>query len=226
MIGVGMFFLLIKPAKLEFAKQKARYDAAYPDSLQEPQARRDLDNAIREVNETQEKLESYMAAKMPLVDFTDRATGMIQLWHEQCETLGPLLESYARRTGVRVLTPHIPVPAPPVNPNDPTLQATTIVLPLGTVQVQGSFRELLDHIRKWNNCNRLVMTSPPKLTGESPYLNAEYTLTAFIFPRGQPGPPVAMAGGQEAAAGTPGAPMMPTMPAGAALPATPPMPSR
>jgi hypothetical protein len=204
LIGAGVFFLLIKPAKEELTKLNQRYDAAYPESMQMPQAQQALDAAIRTVNDTQEKLDGYMSAKMPVVDFTDRTTGMIQLWHEQCETMGPLLEKYASRTGVKVLNTKIPVPAPPVNPNDASFAATTIVLPLGTIQVEGSFKQVLDHIRKWNNCNRLVMIDAPKISGMSPSLHAEYNLTAFIYPMGQAGPMVQMAGGGPGAA--PGAP--------------------
>ena len=206
LIGVGMFFLLIKPCNESLAQLQQRYDAAYPEAMEEPKARRDLDEAIRKVSEMQKKLDTYMVAKMPEVDFSDRTKGMVELWHEQCETLGPLLESYAKRTGVKVLNDRIPVPAPPVNPNDPSMLAGVIVLPLGSIQVQGSFNQVMKHIRDWNNCGRLVMIDLPTLSGQSPTLQAAYNLSVIIFPRGQVGPVVDMAG-----AGTGGAPGMAPM---------------
>jgi len=217
-----MFFLLIKPAKEELAKLDERYKAAEPIALQEPQARRELDEAIRKVNETTRKLEVYMNAKMPNLDFSDRAKGMVQLWHEQIETLGPLLESYINRSGVKLISPNITVPAPPVNPNDPVFSQPVITVPVGQVQVQGNFRQIMDHIRKWNNCNRLVMVDLPTLTGNSPTLQAAYNLTVFIFPRREAGPTVAMAGAGGPGGTAVGAP--PTMPAAMPSPSAMPPP--
>jgi hypothetical protein len=202
LIGVGMFFLLIKPAKADLNALHQRYSAAEPEALEEDQVRRALDEAIRANSEAQARLDSYMEAKMPSINLSNRAEGMVQLWHEQCETLGPLLERFISRTGVTMVSQRIPVPAPPVNPNDPSLQNEAIVLSLGTIQVQGSFKQVLEHIRKWNNCNRLVMVGAPTLTGQSPTLQASYNITVFIFPREKAGPLIEMAGGAQGAPGT------------------------
>ena len=56
----------------------------------------------------------------------------------------------------------------------------------------------MDNIRRWNNCNRLVMVSkPPTLSGTSPDLEAAYELTCYIFPVAKGGPKIPLAAGGE-----------------------------
>jgi len=116
---------------------------------------------------------------------------MIALWKEQAEILGPMIESWPRKTKVRLLS-GVQVPAAPVDPN--AINTTLIRIPIGTLQVRGDFKTLMNHIRSWKNFGRLVQVDPASLTGPSPNMTAQYGLTVYIFPYGEPGPPVQMAG--------------------------------
>jgi len=127
---------------------------------------------------------------------------MLALWKEQIKTLGPLLESFARDKSVNVVGARFSIPAPPVNPNDPIFDQDVLVFPLGNVQAVGNFKDLMNNIRRWNNCRRLVMVGPPAMLGNSPRLVIAYPVTCYIFPAVKGGPAIPMAGsGQQGQAG-------------------------
>ena len=201
-IGVAMFFLLIKPQREAFDAAKARYDKAVVlgNQMAEDKAIRDLNDAILTVSNVQQALNAQMKRRMPDLSFVRRDIGMIALWNEQIKTLGPLLESFARDKSVRVTQANFTIPAPPSNPNSDVLDKDVLVFPLGTVQAQGDFKSLMNNIRRWNNCRRLVMVSSPTLQGSSPDLTVTYTLTCYIFPVAKGGEQIPMAGAQTAAA--------------------------
>lgn len=194
-VAAGMYFVLIKKANEKLALETSRYDQ-YKDSgtvVNVQMAEQELVKARLEVADSQSKLERYMRTRMPNLNLTQRDTGMIALWHEQSEVLGPLLIRWIRQSGVS-LASAITVPAPPSSPNDPVLDSSPITISIGQVTVQGSFKRLMDHIRKWNSCSRLVMIDSPTLSGQSPNLTCNYTMTVYIFPREPAGPQYAMWG--------------------------------
>ncbi len=193
---VGVFMLLIKPKQAALQAAQARIDKASPVGNQaaENQAIADLNKAILEVSNTQKNLNVEMAKRMPDLSFTRRDLGMLQLWHEQIDTLGPLLEKFAKDKNIKVLSAKFSIPAPPANPNDAIFDQDVLVFPLGVVQVKGSFKDLMSNITRWNNCRRLVMVSSPALVGTSPNLVASYGLTCYIFPVAKGGDKIQMAG--------------------------------
>jgi len=69
-----------------------------------------------------------------------------------------------------------------------------LVFPLGSIAVQGGFKPLMENIRRWNNCSRLIMVGRPTLAGVSPQLTAVYPLTCYIFPKAKGGSLIDMAG--------------------------------
>lgn len=222
--GGLMGFFLIKP---EFEKYQAAYDRLagivskvgvpgvevsaevdYASAFQ-PAMDKALDNMARansEKNEATALLRAKMDYLMPPLDFSDRKYGMIAFWKEQILTLGPMMERFARDKNVDVVSANFQLPAPPVNPNDPLFEKEVLEFPLGTVAVQGNFKNIMENMRRWNTCNRLVLLSPPTLQGTSPQLQAAYNVTLYIYPMAvaKAGDTVPMAGGGTAA---PGAPM-------------------
>jgi hypothetical protein len=224
--AVAMFFLQIKPQQEAYKVAKGRYDTAsvLGNQAAENKAVEDLNKAIGEVNMAQAQLDAQMRRRMPDLSFARRDLGMLQLWNEQIRTLGPLLESFARDPKVKVLFSGFDIPAPPQNPNDQVFDQDVLVFPLGAVTVVGDFKHVMDNIRRWNNCRRLIMVGPPQVGGSSPRLAAAYTLKCFIFPAAKGGAKIPMAGGDATAAAAGGMP-----PAGGApapmpgAPAGPPM---
>jgi hypothetical protein len=222
--GTFMLFLMVKPAQARLVTLQERYQKAEGMWQRKAQVERELEDAKQKNHLMFWKLNYYMDHKMPNLSFSNRTVGMVQLWKEQSITLGPLLKSWPAKTGVK-LTSTFTLPAPPVSPN--SLETTLIKIPVGNFTVVGDFATIMAHIRSWNKFPRLVQIDPVSLTGESPNLTATYAVTVYIFPKGDPGPTVPMAGGAAAAGAAapgPGGPMDPGMapPPGAAPGAAPP----
>ena len=197
--AAGLYFLLIKPLEVQIGETSTQLTETQGVAAQLATSERDLTAAQSQVRIVEAKLDRYQGSKMPNLSFAERDKGMIQLWHEQSETLGPILERWGSK-GVMLGT-SIAIPPPPSNPND--LQPGMIKIPVGKIDVAGNFRALLNNIRGWNNCPRLVQVDLPSLSGTSPFLKASYEVTVYIFPRTDPGPPIKMAGGGGAAPGAP-----------------------
>jgi len=198
---VGLYFLLMKDCYKEIAALNARYQTAEQKWMQKASVEARLAAARANNRIVTVKYEKYLRAKMPPISFQDRTQGMIALWKEQGETLGPLLQSWPHKTGVE-LTSGVQVPAAPVDPN--SIEATLVRITIGSFSVKGDFRTILSHLRSWNRFNRLVQIDPAGLSGSSPDMTAQYAVTVYIFPRGEAGPTVAMA-----VAGQPGMGVVP-----------------
>jgi hypothetical protein len=203
--GVAVFFLQIKPQMEAFKVAKARYDKAVVkgNPASRDSAKRDLAKAVTELAVAQAQLDVQMKKRMPDLNFSRRDIGMLALWKEQIKTLGPLLESFAHDKNVKVLQAGFQIQAPPSNPNDPIFDQDVLVFPLGSVAVSGGFKPLMDNVRRWNNCRRLVMVGVPTLVGISPQLTEVYSVTCYVFPAAKGGSKIVMAGGNAAAPGAP-----------------------
>ena len=201
--ATAIFFLLIKPKQEAYKAAEARYNAAKDlgNQAAEDKAIRDLNQAILEANVVKQAFDAQMKRRMPDLSFARRDIGMLALWNEQIKTLGPLLESFARDQRVSILSANLSLPPPPVNPNDPVFDQDVLVFPVGSVQAMGNFKDLMNNIRRWNNCRRLVMVGPPQLQGESPRLVMSYTVTCYIFPAAKGGPQIPIAGAAQAQPG-------------------------
>lgn len=182
--GVGVFFLQIKPQMDAYKAAEAKYEkeSVKGNETAKAEAIRQRELAILAFNQAQALLDVQMRRRMPYLNFTRRDIGMLALWKEQIKVMGPLLESFARDPNVRVLQANFKIPAPPANPNDAVFSQDLLVFPLGQVQVSGDFKHIMNNIRRWNNCRRLVMVGPPSLGGVSPQLVATYDVTCYVFP--------------------------------------------
>ncbi len=207
MVGFGLGFLLIKKSYDRIGELNGKYQALEQEYQKKASVEARLEAASQKSRLLQVKYNKYLKEKMPPISFQDRAQGMIALWKEQSEVLGPLLRSWPDRTGV-TLNSGVKVPAAPVDPN--SIDVSLITIPIGTFSVKGDFSTLLSHLRSWNKFNRLVKIDPGRLTGPSPTMTVDYTVTVYIFPRGEAGQTIAMAGaGEGGQAGAPGRQPMP-----------------
>lgn len=205
-VGAGMYFLLVKKAIEAREAEKTRYNTAVTNGGTQQNVitqKANYEKAVVEVNETEIKYQRYMRAQMPLISLADRKTGMLQLWHEQSEVLGPLILSHIQRSGVK-LSSEIKVDAPKANPNEIIVGGSQpITLDLGKIKVEGDFKTIIKHLKSWNSCKRLAMIENPALAGNSPNLACEYNLKVFLFPASDPGEivPLAPAGGDQSGMG-------------------------
>ncbi len=184
--GAAIFFLMIKPEREAYQAAMAERDEAARTGNPQSEAAAIAKRAKAQADYVLalQRLDTQMAKRMPRLNFSNRETGMLALWKEQIVNLGPLLESFARdpNPNLKVLSASFQLPAPPVNPNDAVFSQDVLVFPLGNVQVMGDFKALMNNIRRWNNCNRLIMVGPPTLAGTSPQLMASYPVTCYIYP--------------------------------------------
>lgn len=200
----GIYFFIIKKQNEQLTKLNNEYQTLSQEYAKLPSVKLRLETARQNNRIITVKYDKYLSEKMPPLSFQNRAQGMIALWKEQSEILGPLLQSWPAKTGV-TLTSGVQVPAAPADPN--AIDPTMITIPIGNFTVKGDFTHILSHLRSWNKMNRLVKIDVGKLTGPSPGMTVEYTVTVYIFPRGEAGQNIAMAGAGVAGAGPmPGAP--------------------
>ena len=178
----GIYFLLIKPTLDATAVQQGIYNQNYPDSTEAAQrsAQKSLQAAKVQVQQTKFQWAVVSAAKMPRYDVSNRTLALNQITYELSHYLGPDLQRQLHTTGVKTGT-QIVLPAPPLSPNDIT--AAPVVIPLGTITVNGDFRHILTHFYEWQSFNRLVLVDSLALTGNSPYMTGTYTGTLYIFPQ-------------------------------------------
>ena len=205
---VGIFFLLIAPTLAATAVQQGIYTENYPDSTPSAQksAQQALQAAKLKVQQIKFQWAVKSAAKMPRYDVSSRPLALRQITYELTHVLGPDLQHQLNATPGAKSPTQIVLPAPPLSPNDIT--AAPVVIPLGTITVNGDFRHILAHFYEWQGFNRLVIADNLAFTGSSPYMTATYSATLYIFPQNDDklGPIIPQAGGGTAApgAGSPG----------------------
>lgn len=200
--GITYFLILPERTKVDAATQ--RYQAAYPDSTRQQQqlAQADLLKAQGEVQQAQLQWRVIENTIMPRYDVSHRFTAWQQLNRELAVNLGPSIQRWIPRTRVVPLT-DVTIAPPLPNPNSITAAPLIVPIGSGTVQVGGSFRNILYHIQQWKNFNRLVLVDGLALHGNSPYMQGEYSAKVIIFPQNDTSldKPIASAGGAAGAAG-------------------------
>lgn len=190
LVVAGLFFLVIKPKNEEIAKVEVELQKATEIAARLGADQRKLAQVKEDYNRELTDYSRFMRAKMPAITFADRPQGMIALWKEQAEVLGPMLERWPGKTGVQLLN-SVRVPAAPTDPN--AINTTLVRLDIGQFQVRGDFYTILRHVRRWKDFNRLVLLSPISISGQSPNMTAQYNVTVFLVPSGEVGPTFQMA---------------------------------
>jgi hypothetical protein len=196
LVAVGLYFLVIKDARIRIAALEAELQKHTEVYNRLPSAQRKLVEVRDQYNREMASYSRFMRAKMPAISFADRPQGMIALWKEQAEVLGPMLQRWPAKTGVRLLS-GVQIPPAPSDPN--AITGGCIPISIGTFQVQGDFHTIMRHVRKWNEFGRLVQLSPITISGPSPQMTAQYNVTVLLVPSGAAGPPFQMGSGTEVA---------------------------
>ncbi|MEN6372043.1 MAG: hypothetical protein ABFD64_08525 [Armatimonadota bacterium] len=208
LVGAGLYFLVVDKAVKARDAALVERDGVLGAGGTEANCNdkfKELQDANLKVLEATAKYEKTMRARMPNISLDDTRTGMLALWHEQSEVLGPLLLNHIRSSkGIHLLS-SIQIPNPTANPNDlQNFADSPIRIDIGKVSVSGDFKSIMNHLRSWSKLNRLVLIDQPSLTGESPNLVCEYTLSVFLYPMTPPGPPIDIAPPANSSGGTGG----------------------
>jgi Tfp pilus assembly protein PilO len=184
LVGAGIWFGLIKPQQEALEAAQARYDAANAIAITRPQAEADQKKANQEVAVAKAKWNRFDSTLMPNINISNFLTGSQQLWNEQVLVLGPKVRRYLEADNkVRVLQSNITIPAPSTDPNQ--VNKKSFEIPMGSIAVQGTFQNVLNHVVRWNRFDRLVLVDGLSLTGNSPRLTGTYNMRVIIFTRGE-----------------------------------------
>jgi hypothetical protein len=187
-----LYFFVVKKSYERLAALDVRLKKADGVVAQKGEAEQELKDANIEFSRVTAEYSKYELEKMPPVTFEDRGYGMIAQWKEQSEVLGPMLEKWPAKTGIKG-SGSISIPAPSVNPN--SIAQDPFRFSVGNFTVTGSFAQIMKHIRTWRKFGRLVQIDGLSLSGYSPNMTATYSVTVIEFPRGGVGPTIPMAGG-------------------------------
>lgn len=178
--GVGVYFGLIKPNQELLDQATQKYDAAHTIALTENEKKKDQLKAKQEVAEAQRDWTNYDRRLMPDIDVRNLLTGIQQLWNEQVQVLGPKVEKYLKADNkVRIVQAAVKLDPPPTDPN--AVARPVFTYDLGTVSVRGTFDNVLNHVKRWNKFDRLVLTDGLTLSGNSPNLVGTYSMRCFVF---------------------------------------------
>ena len=178
----GFVYLLIGPAKKKYDAAQARYLAAAPGATPGAmmRAKADLADAKAKVQRIKFQWAYTDATKMPRFDASNRVHATYQLDSELTQTLGPDLERHLRQYHGKE-TAAFSIPPPPTTPN--AITAMPFAVPLGTVTSRGTLLSVLSQFRDWQYFHRVVMLDNLAIHGNSPYVQATYDATVYLFPQ-------------------------------------------
>ncbi len=181
--GVGIFFGLVKPAMDEYDAQKKKFDDRSLVAARRGQAENGLKDAKKQVAQAEADWEVYLNRYMPPINVSNTYTAWQSLVNEQVNVLGPMLDKFVRADkSVRLQQVGFSLPAPPDDPN--SALSELFVFSPGSIQVAGTFKNVLKHAERWNNFGRLALVTGLQLQGNSPNLVGQYGVTIYEFTRG------------------------------------------
>ncbi len=210
-IGLSQFVPNMEEAKM----QREYAEKLLAEANKQKQANDRVKKAIAKVNEIAADWQQVVAVKTPPQDVNqggiNLAVNRLQLTVDSVKfrnNVQRALNAQLRKGGVTVVTgPRIP--DPPTSPleiveayyNYPAIRFPVVVFDLGQVTVQGTFDQILEHVRSWSQMpNYLAVTDGLALTGTAPLLTGTYNLSIVGYVRGDKiGPVTQEAGGTGAA---------------------------
>jgi Tfp pilus assembly protein PilO len=185
-MAAGVFFALVQPDKAEIENVNGAI-SGYNDTIaKKPQAEKAIKQAEIDKTAKTVALAKYEMSYMRLgperafLSMKDPQKAMILLWKEQNQVMGPLITRYIQKSGVRLLTP-LQIPGAPSDPNQ--INANEYTVPLGQIQVAGTFGQINNFLLSLGRSPRLIRVNNVELAGESPNITATMDLTVIILPR-------------------------------------------
>jgi Tfp pilus assembly protein PilO len=195
MLLLGVAFWFLGPAKTKQNLETYNGQIAQADSVISTEAAKkaDLAKAKQEVAEKQALWRRTEMTKMPQppIDLSDpkpegQTKAMIRLWQEPAKTV-PLIERFALNTRKVIVTTNFGVGGQPTDPR--AIPQSVIEWPLGNITVQGTFPEIINYMKRWNQAGRLVAVDNFQISGKSPFLTGTASVTVYIFPKPNPQAP-------------------------------------
>jgi Tfp pilus assembly protein PilO len=185
-MAAGVVFAIIQPDKAEIENVQSAITGYDETIAKKPQAEQAIKQANIDKTAKAIALSKYEMSYMRLgpqkafLSMKDPYKAMILLWKEQNSVMGPLITRYIRQSGVRLLTP-IQIPGATSDPNQ--INPNEYDVPLGQVQVAGTFKQINNFLLSLSRAPRLIRVNNVELAGESPNINATMDLSVVILPR-------------------------------------------
>jgi hypothetical protein len=187
---------------------QAKYDEDFAQALQDQGnklngAKKRKEKAIELVKEKTQAWNNYVETKTPPDNL--RAGGIdisanpyklsMDTWTFR-DSVQRALNHQLKAGGVKLLTdgPVIPTPTDIDNAggilssfyNYPGIKFPVLIYDLGQIQVQGTYKQIMDHVRAYKTMpNYLAMADGLRLEGTSPLLTGTYNLSLVAFIRGK-----------------------------------------
>jgi len=162
-----------------------------------PKLQTNLENAKREAEAVALQWRSIIATKTPPTNVASRGidldVGSYQLTVDSRkfrDNIQRALNYQLRRGGVKILGSGPSIPFPDDSPaavlagffNYPALPFPVLIFDLGTVRVQGTWKQIMDHVRSYRTMpNYMAVVHGLDITGTSPLLTASYQLSLVGF---------------------------------------------
>ena len=196
LIGVGFWFLGPYKTQDNLKQLTTRESDADQKLLKEAANKKDKARAQQEVAEVKAQFASFDRGKMPQppidltkpTDETAMTNAMIRLWHqpyELCTMADRFAKAQAKRSHVTLLSPPFTLPGQTTDPA--AIPTGIITFPIGAIQVMGTFKNVNDYGRAWNQFKRVVavdgfaLTPGPNTSGTQTVIGAG-TVTIYVFP--------------------------------------------
>lgn len=237
-VALAYGFLGVYRPKMAEAKQWKEYgDALQIEVNKTPAAEKRRDAAVAEVKRIGAEWQDVVLRKTPPGSLAEGGISlMVNRWQLTVdsqrfrESVQRAVNRQVKAGGVRVVSgPAVPQPSSSGSTilseyyNYPAIKFPVCIFELGTVTVQGTWSQIRDNVRSWQNMpNYLATTDGLTVTGTSPNLTATYSVVVVAYirngisglvpefassggPGGAPGLGVP-GGGPTPGTGTPGAP--------------------
>jgi len=181
--GLGGYFGLIDPALKQLDTERTRRDTRRTKAEERSTAERKKKDANKQVAQAKADWNVYERRYMPDIDVSNTYSAWQDLINEQVRVLGPKMQKFLDSDkSVTKLQGSFALPAAPSDPNA-SLNELYVFTP-GGVQVQGTFKNILSHVERWNRFDRLVLVTGLTLSGNSPNLVGQYNLQVFEYTHG------------------------------------------
>ncbi|HSI73335.1 MAG TPA: hypothetical protein VK934_09160 [Fimbriimonas sp.] len=199
-IAFGWFFNLM-PNSADTASYDAATQLNQAEAAKQPQAEKRVKDAIAMIKTKAAEWRAIAAVRTPPeslsaggISLTTNAFQLTEDTRKFRNSIQRAVNAQLRKGGVEVINgPMVPVPDAnaPANSllasfyNFPGASFPVVIFDLGTVTVQGSYNEIMNHVRAYKNMPRyLAVTDGLRLDGTSPNLTATYNLTIVGYIRG------------------------------------------
>lgn len=179
-------------------KKETGYYTTYVEQLQAeadklPRAKKRVKDAEELVNAEAEKWTQVATVHTPPADLSKGGINLnVNAWQLTVDSrkyrnsVQIALNNQLRKGGVKIVGagPQIPFPEDTASTivanyfNYPFIPFPVVIFELGSVTVQGTYRQITDHVRAWSNMpNYLAVADGLRLDGTSPILTGTYNLT-------------------------------------------------